>query len=967
MSQFKERIYNARRNPSQMQQIALEELDQQLSGRGLYDIPDATIPFVASMECGTLGVTMAITEMEAQMRKLNARMALTQEEVYYHMSSDDYLGRFSTPATTEFHLYLGYEEIIQKAVPYGDQGARKLVIPRLTQFLGGVTPFTMQYPIELRVLRHGGLQIVYDGTDVSPVETLKTNQVAWDMLKMARNRVVRLKIPVRQFRIETNTDALSPSTLFEHSYTFNDKFYYARVYLNDGGVNSPWREIRTTHTDQVYDPLNVTAVLRVVGQSLQVAIPTIYTNTGKATGKIRVDVYTTLGALDLSMADFRPEQFQAKFNAIDDDTTYVSPLNTFSIKQALNVSRVSGGANALDLVTLRNRAIDNTMGDADIPITDVQLEAKLDQRGYTLVSNIDNITDRQFLASRRLGTPQSLNVVSGAGCVMSQLRINMESIAASAHTADNGERVTILPSMLYRFANGKVTPVTDSELAGIVASDPEDISRLVNESRFVYSPFHYVMDSTEGNFDFRPYYLDNPSITEKTFVGENDTSNLQASVDAYEIERTANGYRIRIRLTSSQNFKSLDDTQVVCQIGYRPTGEEIFASVNGRQVALENGERVFEFDIDTSYDLDASGELFTTNMSIFSSAQTNFKTKLQNEFDISILVVNAITPGYMPNEIDAMVESHLLPNQWMLVTRERLEVTLGYDMSRVWRRNRSVLGEEDYQKWTENVPKVWTENVYETDANGNVIIEIGPNGEVIMNLIHAKDSPVLDSNGEQVWLHMKGDPVMANGKPVLVAPRKLLREVTILMIDGLFYFATEASAVAYQKEIPMEFVSWLKSDIDDIGDRLLEKAELYVYPTQTYGDTVVSVRDGQRATIQIDQAFAITHWLKPAAYTNSTIRPSLIDNDKQVLDDKISLKTVSRSDIVSQLGVTSGDDVLANEVSGLGGEENYPILTVEDDAVRLSIRKKMVVLANQLLTIEDDVTVNFLPHEVVED
>lgn len=966
MSQYLERIYNVRRNPSQMQQVALEELDQQLKGRGTYDIPDATIPFVASMECGTLGVSMAITEMEAQMRMLNARMALTQEEVYYHMSTDDYIGRFSTPARTEFLLYLGYEEIIQKAVPYGDQGARKLVIPRLTEFTGGVTQFTMQYPIELRVMRHGGLQIVYDGTDVSPVETLKTNQVNWDMLRMGRDRIVRLKIPVHQFRIDTATDALSPATLFEHTYEFKNNYYYARVYLNDGQVGSKWREIKTTHTEQVYNPLEVTAVLRVVGQKLQVAIPTIYTNSGAATGKIRIDIYSTLGAIDISMADFRPEQFSAAFNAIDDNTTYVSPLNTFAIKQARNISRVTGGANALDFITLRSRVIDNTMGDPSLPITDVQLEAKLEQRGYTLVSNIDNITDRQFLASRRLGKPQYLDVVSGAGCVMSQLRLNMESVAASQHTADNGPRVTILPSMLYRFNNGKVSMVSDAELASIKASDPEDISRLVNESRFVYTPFHYVMDATDNNFDFRPYYLDNPSITEKTFVGENDTSNLQATVDSYDIARTDKGYRIRVRLVSSQAFKDLDDDQVVLQIGYRPTGEEVFASVNGTLLGMDKGERTYAFDIETNYDVDGDNELYTTNMSIFSPFQTNFKTRLTNEFDVSVIVTEVITPGYMPNLIDAMVQSHLLPNKWMLVTRERLEVTLGYDMTRIWRRNRSVLGEEDYQRWTENVPKMWDRNVYATDETGHEIINIGPNGEVIMELLHAKGDPVLDANQEQVWLHMKNDPVFVDGKAVLVAPRKLLREVTILMVDGMFYFATEESAVAYSKEVPMEFVNWLVSDIDEISGRLLEKAKLFVYPTQTFGDTVVSVRDGQRTTIAIEQSFSLTHWLKPSAFTNATIRPSLIANDKQTLDDQISRKTISRSDIISRLGVTSGDDVLANELSGLGGPENFPVLTVDDDAVRLSIRKKMVVLANQLLTIEDDVTVNFLPHSSEE-
>lgn len=963
MSQYLERIYNVRRNPSQMQQVALEELDQQLKGLGTYDVPNANIPFVASMECGTLGVSMAITEMEAQMRKLNARMALTQEEVYYHMSTDDYIGRFATPARTEFFLYLGYEEIIQKAVPYGNQGARKLVIPRLTEFMGGTTPFTMQYPIELRVLRHGGLQIVYDGTDPSPVEILRTNQVVWDMLRMGRNRIVRLKIPVQQFRIETNTDALSPSTLFEHSYAFRNNFYHARVYLNDGATGSGWREVKTTHTAQSYDPLNVTAVLKVVGSNLQVAIPTIYTNSGMASGKIRIDIYSTQGQVDIAMGDYAPEKFSSLFNAIDDNVTYVSPLNTFGIKQARNTSRVTGGANALDFITIRNRVIDNTLGDANVPITNVQLEAKLEQRGYTLVSNIDNITDRQFLASRRLGKPQYLDVVSGAGCVMSQLRINMESIAASLHVKDNGPRLTILPSMLYRFNNGKVTMVSDAELAGIKASDPEDISRLVNESRFVYTPFHYVMDATDNNFDFRPYYLDNPKITEKTFVGENESSNLQATVDAYDISRTDTGYRIRVRLVSSQAFKALDDNQVTLQLGYRPTGEEVFASVNGTYLGLDKGERTFAFDIETDYDVDEQNEMYTTNMSIFSPFQTKFKTKLANEFDVSVIVTEVITPGYQPNLIDAMVQSHLLPNRWMLVTRERLEVTLGYDMTRIWRRNRTVLSEEDYQRWAENVPKYWDKNVYATDETGHDIIDIGPNGEIIMELIHAKGDPVLDANGAPVWAHVKNDPVMVDGKLVLLAPRKLLREVTILMVDGMFYFATEETAAAYGKEIPMEFVDWLQSDIDDISGRLLEKAKLFVYPTQTFGDTVVSVRDGLRATIAIEQSFAITHWLKPSAYTNATIRPSLINNDKQTLDDQISRKTVSRSDIISRLGATSGDDVLANECTGLGGAENYPILTVTDDAVRLSIRKKMVVLANQLLTIEDDVTVNFLPHK----
>lgn len=967
MSDFKDQIYAVRRNPALIQQVVYSELDSQLKGLGTYDVPDGSIPFVAAMEFATLGQTMAITEMEAQMRMLNPRMALTQEEIYYHMSTDDYIGRFCVPAKDNFYLYLSYDDIISKAIPYGDQGLRKLVIPRLTQFNGGEIPFTMQYPIELRVQRHGGLQIVYDDSEVSPIEKLRTNMVTWDPLMIQRNKVVRLSIPVQQFRIQSASNSLSPSTLFEHEYTFQDQFFFCRAYLNDGEPNSKWKPIKTTHTEQSYDPTEVTCVLKVIGQKLRVSIPTIYTNTGLAAGKLRIDVYSSLGAIDVSMSDIQPDKFSAYFNAIDDDITYVSPLNTFSIKQVLSTNRVTGGDNAMSLLELRKRVIDNTVGEQSLPITDVQVASIVERRGYTVVSNIDQITERQFLASKQLPAPANLPIISGAGVAMSQLRLSMEQIAKSQYVADNGERVTILPKMIYRWLNGKVTMLPDSEINQLSLLPPEDLSRQLNENRYVYCPFHYVLDATADNFDLRPYYLDNPKITEKLFVGDNDTSGMQATLSGYDISRIPTGYRVRVRTESSSNFKALDDSQVAVQISYLPTGEDVWASVNGKQIGIEKGERVFEFDIETNFDIDVKNEMYTTNMSIFSSIQHNFKTKLINNLDVSILVVNSVTPGYKPNTIDAMVQAHLLPRQWMLVARERLETVLGYDMTSMWRRTRPVLGEEQYKKWESNVPKVWESNVLATDENGNTIINIGPGGEIQVTVIHSAGDPVIDpATGQQVMLHMKGDPVVVNGKPVLIAPRKLLREVMMLMVDGIFNYATEEQAVKYKTEIPMEFVQWIQSDINVLNAELMEKAKIYVYPTQTYGETVVTVREGQHTTIAIDQAFAITYYLQPGEYTNMTIRPTMTLSSKQITDDMIARRTVSRSDITTRLDEASGDGVLGCELTGLGGPSNFPILTVEDDAVRLTIRKKMDILANQELTITDDFTVNFRPHEVLD-
>ncbi len=953
-----------RRNPSLIQYMVFNELDKALNVDGnaavTYDIPDATLPFVYAMECGITETTMAIDEMESTSRMLFPKLAITSDDLYKHMSDDDYIGRFASPSRTVFELLLARDEIIAKSVIVDAAGNSKLTIPRLTEFIIADTPFTMQYPIDIKVSTHGGINITYDMDSVSPIETLTSNILDWSVLIIEGRKILSIKIPVYQMKVNTHTDSLSPSTLFQTSYKFNSYFFYARAYIDSG---DGWKEVYTTHSDLVHDPLKVTVVFKVVGNELRVSIPTIYTNLNMVNGNIRIDIYTTLGKLERDLASYKTSQFSFNLNDIDDNKTYVSPLRTFSMAQALARQMVTGGTDSVDFLKIRDRVIDNTLGLAAVPITNVQLEDAVERKGYSLVSNIDNITNRQFLATRKLEQPTNLDLVSGAGIAMSEFSLSMESITGSTHTVDNGDRVTIKPSMLYNFINGRIVPLSDSAIARLNTGSPELIAREANASRYVYSPFYTVLDASDDTFEARPYYLDNPEVTEKVFVGDNPSSYMQATISNYHIEKVDAGFKFYIGLETSEALRKLEDSQIIVQIGYKPLGENRWASGNATFMYRKDNIHVYEFVMETNYDLDRNNLLYTTNMTMFSMAQNRFATTLNAEFEVTVIVGDASVSGYKPNTLDDQVQTHLLPTRFMTVVRERLVTTLGYELTKLWRRSRTVLGAESYATWEQDVYAYYTEDVYEKDENGNDKIILLPDGSLDYNLIHTKGDPQLNLAGEHIKKYLKGQAkVDGYGKPILLSPRKQLREISLLMVDGLFYFGADSESAAYRKEIPMTFVKWIINDIGFLDKQLLEMSKLYLYPTNTFGDTLVTVREGQTTVISIEQSLNVTIYMKQAEFNNPTLRPSLTASIKDVLYEYLSRKVISISDITSKLKEVMGDGVMSIEVNGLGGVNNFSILTVNDDAARLTIKKKLSVLSNQNLLVEDDINFNFMAH-----
>jgi hypothetical protein len=973
-------------NPSAIQRVVLNALQAALSPAPT-DVVDASNPFVFLLEASSVTAAAGMIENEVLSRKQYPSLALTPEDLYLHMSDVDYIGRFAQPGLATMSLLLGKDELYAKVVVDPVNGFSKIVIPRETTFTVNGLYFTMQYPIEIRVMGHGGLQIVYDVSESSPLQTLTTNVPIWSIVELAGTPYIRIDIPVYQMQITTNYGMLNNTTGFSMTYNFPDQYYYARVY--SANADGTWAEIVTTYTQQVFDPTVPTVVLTTMSGQLQVDVPLIYLSSGQLTTELRVDIYTTTGSIDLLLGNFAPDAFQVQYIDLDSyvDPTkvspFVAPLASFTTIGLFSDSAVAGGANELSFADLRTRVMANALGENNIPITSAQLTATLSNLGYDAVLDVDNVTNRIFLATRSLPAPTDGSVSSGAGCAIITLQASMNDLVLSNTVKDNGNRITLLPSTLYSIYNGVVSVVDNQTLATLNTMSNDVLANAVNSGEYVFTPFHYVMDMNGVSFDCRSYYLDSPQVLSKSFIAENDTLGLEVATYNYQFLRTyanastgdVDGYALIVQTQSGDTFSALQDSQIVVQLSYIPEGEIDRATLNGVLVGHVNPdgtanptgtERLYKFFMGTNYDLDSSDNLEFSTFAMFANAPAPHFTALTTDFDLIYTVNNVTTLQQTPSSIDAEVAIPLVPAGSVGISQERFTIQLGTALTDLWKSVRTVASSQNYARYTAPVPYVYKSVVYQRDpVTGNIVITRNDDGSLTYTVLHNAGDPVLDANGHPLIQYNIGDVIVdGEGNPVVIVSRSLLRQVDIMFVDGAYYFATALPAKNYESSIPQLIVSWLDTDIASVNQKLLEQTTLYLYPKSTMGLVNVVVVAGSSVALSAQLTFTVNYYLTGTNYRNLDLRNSLTQLATTTIAAALTKSTVAINEIEATITAAAGTDVVALDVEGLGGVANYSAITALDDSIRLSIGKKIVSLADGTVGVVDAVTVNFVQHTV---
>lgn len=954
-------------NPAAIQAAAVNAVTAMYDGT--INLVEPSNPFVQALENSAINTAAWMIEDAALTRKSYPAAAQTIEDIYPHMSDKDYVNRFAVPTSANFLFIYSYEEILQKLVTdTTNTGVKKLIIPRNTYVTVNEVTFSLQYPIEIRQMAHGGLEVVYDVSVVSPLQTLSTNIVNWKILNAPDGTtLLGLEVLLTQFKVNSVNAPVSSATGFAVNIDLSDSFYYARVYVNNG--DGTFTEMLTTHTEEIYDPAQLTAALKVLDGRLQVKIPQIYLTTQMLTKSIRIDVYETKGVLSMNLITYRQEQYVIKYEAWNssEKNQFVSPLSTLQLNYVLSQELINGGRAALSFDDLRARVIKNAIGNPNLPVTPAQIEAALANQGYDVVKNIDNITNRVFLAVRPMPDPQVSELITAAGGGISTLSTTMDDAVMLSTVVDNGSIITIRPETLYKSANGVVTLVPDAEVNLIKAMAPDQKAIAVNNGNYAYSPFYFVLDSSGVEFAVRPYHLDTPVIESKSFIGENDTTLLQVGTDSYSIMRTTAGYVVEIKTKSSDEWKALGDDEVAVHLAFIPTGDVDRAYVKGILMGKDSdGERIYHFPFDTTWRLDSDNEMQMSSFLMFNDTPRMVNLPLSKDFDVLYSTDTPRGPQWVVSSIDSILPMFDLNPGSYAITREKFNIRLGYYLSTLWARARTIVGAENYERWSVDVPATWENDVYQTDPVTGAAFTFDDQGNIQYTILHHAGDPKLDGQGDPIYLHRVGDVKLdAFGNPIITKQRTLVRQLDLMLVEGTYYFATTRVAAEYREFIRDTIVDRVINDMQGMSSNLLELTKIFYYPTTSIGQVRVFFLNGLETYLEAGQTFRVALSVNTAVYNNYELRATLTTNTIRVLSEQLAKPIVSISNCIDALRSSYKEDVISIELSGLGGSKNLNVVTVVDNAQRLALKKTLVTRNDESLGITEGVTVDFILHERV--
>ncbi len=958
----KDNLIKLLRSPLSLQSSVLQELQSRLSGNRVVSDPNSPACFL--MEFGSSVSSAVITAIEEKLPQLYPKRAQTMEDLFHHMSDYDYVGLYGTPAQAVIRFVLPKQYAITSAKDY-NENYKRIVIPKNSKFFIGTYQFGMYHPINIDINKHTStFTVTYDTDKENPLHSVTKNIIDKFESEYQGIKYIMLDIPVYQFSRDVVTDSLVKQTGYVKKIRYNDRFYAVRIFNfipTDTSGNGTYTELKQTLSNVIYDTSNPTAILQVLpeDQSFRITIPQIYFDKGLMGSKLIIEVHTTRGALDVSISNTSDLAISADFALSDkrEVTEFSSILKQFPFTSVIpGSSKIIGGSNGIDFSNLRDMVVNNTFYDT-VPITERDIEKKLAQDNFYVEKYKDNVTSRIFYCYKVLTDNQKAIIPS----TTVPIRVSMsqtKDVPTMIHQLDDS--ITILPTTLYRFNENTLdaTALTTSELSQISALDKEDLAELLNTTHHLRSPFHIRLTTDDRYPKAVSYNLMNPEILKTIFVRENPSiAAMMSSGTAVisHLDSGVGGYNLDVYVSKSEDVVPVPE-EYIKMYGFFKTSD---GKMIGKLFAYKEdvgAAALYRLSIPTTYCLTEDNDIEIRGFKNPTQASaSDYLIPLESNLYIVYMVHKDHLPSgseQASSDITSGVPEEYLSDH-IALARQYVTIKFGENLSSVVN-NRVEIDRtpRKYATWAVDVPKVYTEDVFERDLTGNLVYPL-----VVK---HSAGDPVLDEFSNPEYLHRKGDVrYSVDGTPIVDTSRERVFFVDAMFIDAKMFASEHADQMNFVENLTKNITVYL-SIIKNLNSQLKERNFAYFRPVRSIGTGKFDIGDDVVSVNPLEMEFRIRCYVHAFVMQDDLVRSQITSLMTSLIETAIKDKTISMMDIFNQVKKQMSDYILHIDLLGINGNTELQTMIVIDKDAQPSIARKLIVTEDQLLILQKQIHIEFL-------
>lgn len=931
-------------HPGGIMQVSLNRLQAMLEGKVL--ITEPSNPFVYLLETSCLNTAFAVQEFTLLSRKLYPRLANKEEDLYLHMSDYDFLGRFAEPSYANVMFNILFNDFESKAYYDAANKVHILKIPRHLKVIVGGYVYLMTSAIIIRRTENGVIDVKFENQDYNNLFPISVNYINFVVKRVNQNETYlsfALKMP--EVDVEVVDTSIDITTVCKGELMYNNsrQFYYFRAfYMKD----DEWVEMLVTHTNEVYDILKPTCVIKVLSNEhkVQYHIPAVYITSKMVGLRLKFLTYTTRGKIAVNFGDFQVGDFTTEYGEVfpgEELDKYTQPLQNIT-KVIYTADNVDAGKDGMTFDDLKSAVINNSIGDRALPITPKQLEYYAEKKNFRIIKDVDVVTNRIYKLETVIPYPLTRYPVTRFNLDMLEFKTTVSDLREGNAVTSYGDDVTVIPQgTLFELSDGKLQHLSKPLADNLKALSDVELVSEVNSRTYLSTYYHYVLSTANDQTTLRAYDLTAAKVASVTFKEFNSSARIGVNTITTNFFRTPTGYGLDVMTNLKKYTETIDQTNLTLYLVYK-SGTSWFYLPGGLYAAV-NGNPVYRFSLESVYHITPDNQIEISNFIDTNGQITSVKLDLLHQLDL-IYTSNIIPNGYEQSDMDELITSSYLSGTRCVVTLEEVTIQFGIYLQRLYSGVHTSVGDNKYQVYTQDVPMRYTQRVYDTG----------------LNVLHEVGDIVYDESGNVVYAHRQGDTILDSGlSAVPISELEVAKYLNLLFIDYRVLLATSKTSKDHETQIRSHITEVVTENAVQVQNELLDNTEAFVTVPKRIGPTKVSTVTNVY-TIPSMQSFTVDVYVSYDVFNNALIRENIEYLIVKEIDEYFYDNTrIKKTELLNSIYVKLKEFIVSVSIPHFT-ELNEEYLELSDDNSRISLAKSLVLQADGY-ELKEDIQVNFKP------